>query len=98
MLLTGKLTAFKTSFSAQTHFESIQLLLLLHSWSAGEEFHVIHPRVGDLHEQLARVRHATKALVIVVAAIGLTDTADLSVALPVRNKGLPTGDGGWLSE
>ncbi len=46
MLLERRLTSFRTS--ALTHFEGWQLLLLLHSWSAGAEFHVIHPRVGDL--------------------------------------------------
>jgi len=70
MLLESKLTSFKISSSGQIHFESFQLLLLLHSWSTGAEFHVIHTRVGNLHEQLARVRHATKALVI-VASTGL---------------------------
>ena len=93
----GRVTAF-TSSSAQTQFESFQLLLLPHSWSAGAEFHVIHPRVSNLHEQLARVRHATKALVIVVAATSTRDTVDLRVAPLARKKGLPAGDGGWLSK
>ena len=108
----GRVTAFTTSSSAQTQFESFQLggmtpqrnprfqlLLLLHCWSAaGAEFHVIHPRVSNLHEQLARVRHATKALVIIVAATSTRDTVDLRVAPLARKKGLPAGDGGWLSK
>ena len=97
MLLESKLTPFKISSSGQIHFESFQLLLLLHSWSNRSGV----PR--NSHKGWQSARAISKGSTCHEGSsdrrIDRTrDNTDLSVAPPTRNKGLPAGDGGWLSK